>query len=85
MAEFDTNLFRSESPNFITQDEESSGIIDTSAFLGAGTFVFDAQIHTPSGNPATVELGQLLTMRITDFSKVYDIDGDPGPPAQGGA
>jgi hypothetical protein len=32
-------------PGFITQDEESSGIIDASRFLGPGTFLFDAQVH----------------------------------------
>ena len=57
----------------LTIDEESSGIIDTEAFLGAGTFVFDAQVHTAKGLPAGtgpgtvqefVERGQLLTLTV---------------------
>ncbi len=75
VAQFDRNQFRVGSPGFITQDEESSGIIDAKEMLGTGWFVFDAQVHKPSPNAASVEPGQLLAMKIADFKKVYTIDG----------
>ena len=83
VARFDANLFATGAtadPNKLTIDEESSGIIDTEAFLGAGTFVFDAQVHTakrlPAGTgPGTVqefvENGQLLTLKVDDWSDIY--------------
>ena len=67
-------------PDRYTIDEESSGIIDAEAFLGEGTFIFDAQIHTtkhlPAGTgPGTVqeyvENGQLLTLKVDDWSDIY--------------
>ena len=76
VAEFDENLFRTGAPGFITQDEESSGIIDAKNVIGRGWFLFDAQIHAPSGDPATVEHGQLLAMHVRNFRDVYTIDGD---------
>lgn len=43
---------------------ETSGIIDTSALFGAGSWLFDVQAHPPTAAPApkTVEDGQLLLM-----------------------
>ncbi len=55
VGKFDTNLFSAGAtadPTKLTIDEESSGIIDTEDFLGAGTFFFDAQVHTAKGLPA---------------------------------
>jgi len=76
LAEFDEAKFRSGQTGFITQDEESSGIIDAKEFIGPGWFIFDAQAHAPSGDPATVEPGQLLTMNVRRWRDVYTIDGD---------
>ena len=73
VAEFDPELFAAGSPSLITIDEESSGIIDASHLIGAGWFLFDAQIHRASPNPANVELGQLLAMKVDKFRRVYDI------------
>ncbi|HEY5816564.1 MAG TPA: alkaline phosphatase PhoX [Solirubrobacterales bacterium] len=73
VAEFDPALFRSGGPGFLTQDEESSGIIDASEVLGRGWFLFDAQVHKASPDPAKVELGQLMAMRVPKFSDVYTI------------
>ena len=36
-----------------------------------GTFVFDAQVHAPSGDPETVEMGQLLALRVRSWKAVY--------------
>lgn len=73
VAEFDPALFRSGGPGFLTQDEESSGIIDASEVLGKGWFLFDAQVHKASPDPAEVEFGQLMAMRVPKFSDVYTI------------
>jgi hypothetical protein len=56
-------------PDFITQDEESSGIVDAERILGKGWFLLDVQVHTASHlDPASVqelvEGGQLLAMQV---------------------
>ncbi|WP_407343693.1 alkaline phosphatase PhoX [Pengzhenrongella phosphoraccumulans] len=66
LAQFDRAQFTSGLPGFITADEESSGIIE----LPDGKFLFDAQVHAPSGDPETVEMGQLLTLSV-DWDGVY--------------
>lgn len=88
VARFDANLFSTGAtadPNRLTTDEESSGIIDAEAFLGKGTFAFDAQVHTAKNLPAGtgagtvqeyVENGQLLTLKVDNWNKVYR--GDHG-------
>jgi hypothetical protein len=76
LAQFDPALFSADAPDLITIDEESSGIIDAAKVLGGGSFLFDAQVHTSSGDPETVEKGQLLAMRVRSWRTVY---GSPGP------
>lgn len=74
VAQFDPAQFTSGQPGFLTQDEESSGIIDAARIYGQeGTFLFDAQVHTPPANNVAeyVERGQLLRMRVTDWNAVY--------------
>ena len=51
-----------------------SGIIDAHEVLGKGWFLFDAQIHKTNPDPALVEYGQLLAMRVKNFKDVYTID-----------
>jgi uncharacterized protein DUF839 len=75
VAEFDPTLFRKGGSGFITEDEESSGIIDARKALGPGWFLFDAQVHKASPDPAKVELGQLLALHVDKFKDVYRIDG----------
>jgi hypothetical protein len=74
VAQFDPERFAPGGSAFITDDEESSGIVDARRYLGRGWFLFDAQVHEPSGDPATVELGQLLALHVKDFDDVYDAD-----------
>lgn len=76
VAEFDPALFRTGQPGFITQDEESSGIIDARRLIGPGWFLFDAQVHRANPDTAAVEYGQLLTLHVRRFGDVYTIDGD---------
>ena len=80
VATFDPNLFGAGSPNQITNDEESSGIIDATDTFGPGNWLLDAQVHTADGLPPgegegtveeLVEKGQLIRMDVTDWSAVY--------------
>jgi hypothetical protein len=73
VAQFDPTLFTPGAPGFITDDEESSGIVDARRVLGRGWFLLDAQLHEDSGDPATVERGQLLALGVRDFGDVYDV------------
>ena len=59
---FDSTVMNNSS--FITQDEESSGIIDARHILGDGWFLLDVQVHNTSSDPELVEGGQLLAMFI---------------------
>lgn len=72
LAQFDPTRFVTGGSGFITQDEESSGIIDASRFLGKGSFLFDAQVHAGHPEPDKVERGQLLTLQVRDWKKVFD-------------
>jgi hypothetical protein len=71
LARFDPDLFQPGAAGFITQDEESSGIIDASRFLGNGTFLFDAQVHVPHPDADKVERGQLMTLHVSDWNEVF--------------
>ncbi len=61
VAEHDPNRFAPGAPNFLTQDEESSGIIDAAEVLGEGWYLLDVQAHyTIPGE--LVEGGQFLAL-----------------------
>jgi len=76
VARFDPRLFSQGEPGFITQDEESSGIVEVKDQLGRGRYLFNAQVHAPSPNPASVEKGQLMVLEFDSWRDVYDGDGD---------
>ncbi|MBL7976031.1 MAG: choice-of-anchor D domain-containing protein, partial [Candidatus Kapabacteria bacterium] len=59
IAQHDATRFISGGANFLTQDEESSGIIDVQNILGAGMFLTVDQAHYPIPGEL-VEGGQLL-------------------------
>jgi hypothetical protein len=63
VAHHEPDRFGSGAPNFLTQDEESSGIIDASAILGQGWYLLDDQAHY-STDSELVEGGQLLALHI---------------------
>jgi hypothetical protein len=50
--------------DFLTNDEESSGIIDAEHLLGKGWFLLDVQVHKTNPDPELVEGGQLLAMYV---------------------
>jgi hypothetical protein len=65
IAQFDPDRFGVPAgPNFMTTDEESSGVIDVSKILGNGYYLLDAQVHLANSDPELVEHGQLLLMRV---------------------
>ena len=85
VARFDRNRFQAGGSSFLTEDEESSGIIDADQAFGRGSFLFDAQVHTASGLPSGtgpntvqeyVENGQLLLLRVGNWGAVYGPDED---------
>jgi hypothetical protein len=64
VAHHDPARFAPPTPAPFNQDEESSGVIDVSAILGTGWYLFDVQAHYPNADPELVEGGQLLAMHI---------------------
>jgi hypothetical protein len=69
VAHHDANRFAPGGGAFITQDEESSGVIDASALLGNGWFLFDDQVHALTADPELVERGQLLALHVPPGQK----------------
>lgn len=61
LAQHNLALFTSGAAQFLTQDEESSGIIDASDILGAGWLLVDSQAHYAT-DTELVEGGQLLAI-----------------------
>lgn len=51
-------------PDFLTNNEEASGAIDASEFLGPGWFLMSMQSHKASTEAELVEGGQLMAMFI---------------------
>ena len=72
LAQFDPALFVPGATGAVaTLDEESSGIIDASKFLGRGTFLFDAQVHNENPEADKVEYGQLMMLRVGDWDEMF--------------
>jgi hypothetical protein len=63
VAQHDPDRFSPGGSNFLTQDEESSGVIDAAAILGEGWYLLDTQAHYPIPGEL-VEGGQLMAMHI---------------------
>lgn len=64
IAAHSPEFFERGSPSFLTQDEESSGIIDAEQVLGEGWFLFTSQAHYRFGDPEIVSGGQLLALYV---------------------
>ncbi len=64
LAQHNPALFTPGLPGFLTQDEESSGVIDVSSILGPGWYLMTDQIHKASSDPELVEGGQLQAMFV---------------------
>jgi hypothetical protein len=63
VAAHNPDMFVQGAPNFLTIDEESSGVIDAKDILGDGWFLLDVQAHY-SIPGELVEGGQLLAMYV---------------------
>jgi hypothetical protein len=61
IAQHNPNLFTPGASQFLTQDEEASGIIDASDVIGPGWFLVDVQAHYATDSEL-VEGGQLLAI-----------------------
>ena len=83
MAKFDPNLFVDGATDRPDQAHHRRGVERDHrhrGVLGAGTFLFDAQVHTAKGLPTGtgpgtvqefVERGQFLMLKVDDWSAVY--------------
>ena len=65
IAQHDPARFVAGGASFLTQDEESSGIIPA-PFLGKGAYLLDVQGHYATGDSETVEGGQLVLLTIDE-------------------
>ena len=63
VAQHSAQYFTETGSDFITTNEESSGIIPA-PFLGPDAFLLADQIHKAVADPAQVEMGQLLRMDV---------------------
>jgi hypothetical protein len=74
IASHDTTRFLAGGVNFLTQDEEASGIIDAEQVLGPGMFMVVDQAHYANGTEV-VEGGQILTFFNPDtYNSAPEID-----------
>jgi hypothetical protein len=71
VARHDVNRFLVGAPDFLTQDEEASGIIPA-PFLGDETYLLDVQAHYPL-DAELVQGGQLLLLQWMDFDNLADL------------
>lgn len=65
LAQHDPARFTVGGADFLTTDEEASGIIDVTDILGSAgqhTYLLDVQAHYNSADPELVQGGQLLLM-----------------------
>jgi len=65
VAQHNPKFFKPGESGFITNDEESSGVIDASRILGDGWFLITVQNHAPSPlDPELAEGGQFVALYI---------------------
>lgn len=73
VAEHNPSLFATGQPNFLTQDEESSGIIDLSEILGRGYYLTDVQAHKAFPVASLAEYGQFQIIHIQPAKAEVDL------------
>ena len=81
VAEHDPDRFLPGAPNFLTTNEESSGIIPA-PFLGEGWYLADVQAHYSVGDAELVEGGQLLAIHVPPGKPVGQAGKRQGPKAR---
>ncbi|MCB1122257.1 MAG: hypothetical protein KJT03_11955, partial [Verrucomicrobiae bacterium] len=70
VAEHNADFFTAEGANFITTNEEASGIIDMKDILGYGWYLVSVQAHADSEDPELVEGGQLAAIYVPDTNMI---------------
>ena len=75
VAHHDPDRFAPGGSKFLTNDEESSGIVDAEKILGKGWYLLDVQAHYAQPNPL-VEGGQLLALFVPFADDDDDDQGD---------
>jgi hypothetical protein len=73
----DESRFLVGGTQFLTQDEESSGVIPA-PFLGEGKYLLDVQAHYANADPELVEGGQLLALTVKSDESDDDDNEDEG-------
>ena len=63
----DPDRFVTGAPNFLTVDEESSGVVSVENILGAGKYLVVTQAHYTNADPTLVEGGQLMVVDVPDL------------------
>jgi hypothetical protein len=71
IAEADPARFATGGADFLTIDEETSGIVDASDVMGPGWFIGTVQADVPLDDPELVETGQVFA--------IYNPASDPAP------
>lgn len=64
VAAHSAQYFDPSGSNFLTNNEEASGVVPVFSLLGAGWYLIDTQAHFAFGDPEIVEGGQLLALYI---------------------
>ena len=64
ILEHDPARFTAGRAGFLTEDEESSGVIDVSSLLGQGRYLLTTQVHKANADAELVEYGQLQLVRV---------------------
>lgn len=70
VAQHDPERFVPGGSAFLTNDEESSGIIPLDDILGRGYYLLDSQVHLAHPDAELVEHGQLLLLHVPPGQKV---------------
>lgn len=77
LARANPDFFRTSGSNFLTTNEESSGIIEARDLLGPGWFLLTMQAHVSANDAELVERGQLLAMFVPQaVTCTGDLDAD---------
>ncbi len=86
IAAHNPDLFSVGSPNFLTTNEEASGVTPAFDILGEGWYYMCTQNHAASADPELVEGGQLLAIYVSptlgrEFALWYSSPVGPGSAA----
>jgi Ca2+-binding RTX toxin-like protein len=67
IASFDPDIVTADGTGYLTDNEESSGVLDVTHLLGdvdTRVYLLNAQLHVSTGSSATLEPAQFLAMRV---------------------